>query len=59
MIGPTADAVEPRLENPEFAIAKLRVHLLQQEHGGNFFFQHRAREKLIGYIHQKPEIMIL
>ena len=55
MIGPTADPVEPGLKQFEFAVAKLAIQFLQQEHGGNFFFEHRAGEKLIGNLNQKIE----
>ena len=55
MIGPTTDAVEPGLEEFELAVAELAVEFLQQEHGGYLFFQHRAREKLIGDLDQEIE----
>jgi hypothetical protein len=58
MIGPTADAVEPGLEELEFGIAKLAVEFLEQEHGGYLFFQHRAGEKAIGDLDQKIESVL-
>ena len=48
VIGPTADAVEPRLEHAKLAVAKLRVHVFEQKHGGNFFFEHGAGEEFVG-----------
>ena len=55
VIGPTADAVEPGLEQLEFAVAKLTIESLQQEHGGNFFFEDGAGEKIVGCLDQKVE----
>ncbi len=55
VIGPTADAVEPGLEQLELGVAKLAVEFLQQEHGGYLFFQHRAGEKTIGNLDQEIE----
>lgn len=48
MVRPTADPVEPRFEQLEFAVAELAIEFLKEENGNNFFFQHRAGEKLIG-----------
>jgi len=58
MIGPAADAIEPGLEEFELGVTKLAVKLLQQEHGGYLFFQHRAGEKAIGDLDQKIESVL-
>jgi hypothetical protein len=44
VIGPAADAAEPRLEHLKLAIAKLRVQILEEKYGGNLFFEHGAGE---------------
>src|SRR5271170_5204340 len=55
MIRPTADAVEPSLEEFELGVAELAIEFLQQEHGDYLFVQHRAQEKAIGDLDQKIE----
>ena len=55
VIGPTADAVEPGLEHLELAVAEFGVELLQHKDGSNFFFKHRAGEKMVGDLDQKVE----
>ena len=55
VIGPTADAVEPGLEQLKLAVAEFGVEFLQQEDGGNFFFQHSAGKKVISYLDEKVE----
>jgi len=55
MIGPSADAVEPQVKKLELPIAKLAIEFLQQENGGNLFFEHRAIEKVIGNLDKKTE----
>src|SRR3984957_13538104 len=59
MIRPTDDAVEPRFKSLKFAVAKLEVEFFQQEHGGHFFFQHRATEKMISDLDQEVEPVFL
>ncbi len=51
VIGPTANPIEPGLEQFEFAVAEVSVEFLQQKDGGNFFFKNRAGKKLIGHSH--------
>ena len=58
VIDPTRDAVQPTHEHLKLSIAKLRLHPLEQKHGGYFFFEHRPAEKLIGYFHQKIEVAL-
>lgn len=55
VIGPTADAGEPRFKQFEFSVAKLRVEFLQQEDCGDFFFQNQAIEEMIGDLDEKIE----
>src|ERR1700722_10538301 len=59
VIGPTADAFEPRLEQLELAVAKLAIESLQQEHGDEFLFQDRPRKKLVRNLHQKVQSELL
>lgn len=59
MIGPTADAVEPGLEEFELGVAELAIKFLEQEHGGYLFFQHRSGEKVIGDLDQEIESVLL
>src|SRR3984957_19378282 len=55
MVGPTADSVEPRLEQFELVVPELGIEFLQEERGGYFFFQHRSGKKLIGNVHEEIE----
>src|SRR5580692_1443673 len=55
VISPTADEVEPVLEESELGVAKLAVEFLQQEYGDYLFFQHGAGEKTIGNLDQEIE----
>jgi hypothetical protein len=58
MIGPTADAVEPRFKKLEFGIATLRSQILEEENARNLLFQYRAGEQLIRHLHQKVELVL-
>jgi hypothetical protein len=47
VVCPTADPVEPGLEQPEFGVPKLSGNSLQQEDAEDFFFQHMAAKQII------------
>jgi hypothetical protein len=55
VVSPTADAVEPRLEQLEFAVAKPTVEFFQQEHGSKPLFEHRSGKEVAGYLDEKVE----
>lgn len=58
MVGPTADAREPRLEKPKLAITELIHELFQEKDTEDFFLQDTPAEKSIGYQDQELEISL-
>jgi len=56
MIGPSADMAKPGFKQMEFGIAAMRFHFLQQEHGGNFFFENLAAKQFVCNLRKKPKI---
>src|SRR5579885_941934 len=52
MIGPAANAIEPRLEEPKFALAEIAGEVLKKEDREDFLFQYAARKQLIRCSHE-------
>lgn len=55
MVGPTADAFEPGLKQFELVVAELGIEPLQQEHSGDFLFQHGPGKKFVRNLYNEIE----
>ena len=59
MIGPSADSIKPGFKHPEFAVAKFRYEVFQQEHGKDFFFEGVSAEKFVRNLEQEVQVMLI
>lgn len=59
VVGPSADAVDPRFEAQEVTLVHLVREILQQEHSKYFLFQHAAGEQPVCDEDEEFEIVLL
>src|SRR5208282_6805145 len=53
VIGPTADAIEPRSEELKFLVAEVVGLFFEKENRHDLFFKNATREKMIGNLQQE------